>query len=112
MQQINLSIRLTHRYVGTHAHNDRWDFLGDLKVTPARVVDAGNGIDDAGTVVRYARIRRSDDFRLLQRAIEDTMSRHGCSHDYDCCGCASYSTRVTRIRPRLLLIRTRVGRNY
>lgn len=112
MQDINLSTRLTHRYVGTHSHLDSWEYLGTLRVTPPRVVEAGNDYDAGDTVVRYARIRRSDDFRLLKRAIESTLSRHGCSHEYDCCGCASYTTQVTRIRPRLLLIRTRTGYNY
>lgn len=112
MDQVSISRRETHRYVDTWSHKDTWTHLGTVQVTPGRRSEEGNGYDDAGTVVRYARIRRADDFRLLKRAIEDTMSRHGCSHEYDCCGCVSYTTRVTRIRPRLLMIRTRIGRNY
>lgn len=112
MQTLALNTRLTHRYVDTHSHLDQWNRVGHLKMTPPRVVQEGNGYDEGDTVVRYARIRRADDFRLLKRAIEDTMSRHGCSHEYDCCGCASWSTRVKRVRPGLLLIRTRVTFNY
>lgn len=112
MELVSVNRRETYRYVDSYSHEDSWTHLGQLRVTPARQTSEGNGIDDAGTVVRYARIRRKDDFQLIRRGLEDSMTRQGCHHEYDCCGCVSYTTRVTRIRPSLLLIRTRIGRNY
>ena len=112
MELVNVNKRNTHRYRDGWAHEDSWEYLGSIKVTPARQVEEGNGIDEGGVFVRYARIRRQDDFRLLQRGLEDTMSTSGCRHDYDCCGCASYRTTVRRVKPRLVMIHTRVGYNY
>lgn len=112
MELIGIRKRNTFKYRDGWSYEDSWSFLGDLKVTPAKQVREGNGYDEGGVFIRYARIRNSDDFKLLKRGIEDTMSHSGCQHEYDCCGCASYSTRVKRIKPRLVQIRTRVSYNY
>lgn len=49
--------------------------------------------------------------RVLQ-AIQDTFSRHGCSHEYDCCGCASYSATATYMGGREFKVKLGVGYNF
>lgn len=114
MELISVNKRLTRKYRDGFSHEDRWEHLGVLKVTPARVVQEGNRYDEGDTYVRFARISNisREGFKLLKRGLMDTLNTSGCTHDWDCCGCASYSTRVQRVAPRLVLIRTRVSYNY
>lgn len=108
----HLSLRLTHRYVGTHAHLDKWHDIGTVNLTPGRQVRPGNGYDEGGTYVRWATLPRGMNRRAAVRALEHTLSRWGCSHDWDCCGCASYSTRVLHRHGRRVVLVTRVSYNY
>lgn len=108
----HLSVRLTHRYVGTWSHLDEWRDVGTAVLTPARAVEEGNGFDDGGTYIRWATLPRSIDRDAACRALEDELSRHGCSHEWDCCGCASYSTRVLHRHGRRVVLETHVSFNY
>lgn len=114
MEVVGISKRTTHKYRDGWSHEDRWQYLGALKLTPAKVTEEGNRYDDGDTYVRFARIPNisSKGFKLLKRGIQDTMGGSRCRHEFDCCGCASYSVKVERVRPRLVLIRTRVSYNY
>lgn len=112
MQLIHLSQRLSRSYSPGWDHLDQWSPVGQIRVTPGRLVRQGNGFDDGGTYVRYARLRPGQDWRLVARAVGDTLSTGRCRHEYDCCGCASTDTTARLIRPRLLQIRTNVSYNY
>lgn len=112
MQTVHLSIQLTHRYVGTYSHLDDWRSIGTAVLTPVREVDPGNGYDDGATYIRWATLPRGMDREAACRALVHTLSRHGCHHEYDCCGCASYSTRVLHRHGRRVVLQTRVTRNY
>jgi hypothetical protein len=107
-----LSLRLTHRYVGTFRHLDEWRYLGAAKVTPGRIVDPGNGYDEGRTYIRWATLPPGVDRDAACRALVDTFSRWGCAHEYDCCGCASYTTRVLHRHGRRVVLETRVSYNY
>lgn len=122
MDMIYPSIRLTHRYVGSWKHLDRWaDQLPGVKMTPARETQPpggpeGDRFEDGGTYVRYATLpagltrKQRADYR---QALADSMTSEGCSHEYDCCGCASHYTRAFPTRdPRRVLLRTHVSYNY
>ena len=112
METINLELRLTHGYVGGWDHLDNWEPLGTARLTPARVVRESNDYDEGRTYVRWATVPAGQSVRLTARALADTLSRHGCSHDYDCCGCASYRTTVEHRSGRRLVLKTRVSFNY
>lgn len=112
MNTHRLSLRLTHRYVGTFRHLDSWRDLGEAKVTPHREVAPGNGHDEGGTYIRWATLPRGVDRDAACRALVDTFSRWGCSHEWDCCGCASYTTRVLHRHGRRVALQTRVSFNY
>lgn len=112
MTPIQLELRLTHRYVGTWKHLDEWRDVGTAMLTPPRTVRDSEDFDDGGVYVRWATLPRGVDRDAACRALEDTMSSHGCSHEYDCCGCASYSTRVLHRHGRRVVLQTRVTYNY
>lgn len=119
MQAINVQRRMTHTYVGTFAHLDEWAHLGMLLVTPGRQVDEPEKRweDPAhgGSYMRWARLpaglskaQRNE----WVRSLEASLSRWGCHHEWDCCGCASYSTRVAHRKGRDITLMTVVSYNY
>ena len=114
MERVYLERRLTHHYVGTYAHLDVWDYVSPepALLTPMREIEPGNGYDEGGTYVRWATLPRGVDRTQAVRALEDALSRWGCAHEWDCCGCASYSTRVLHRHGRRVVLQTRVTYNY
>lgn len=112
MEKINIELRMTNRYVGTWSHLDRWATVGTALLTPPKVVREPESFDDGGTYLRWATIPRGQDIEASISALEDTLSRHGCAHEWDCCGCASYGTRVLHRHGRRLVLRTNVSFNY
>lgn len=112
MDRIELYQRKTHKFTDGWASGDQWDWMGHLKMTPSKLVREGNGHDDGGTYIRYARLPAGYDWKHIAQSVRDTMSNSGCRHEYDCCGCATRYTNVKLIRPRLMQIRTNVSYNY
>lgn len=116
MHRLYVSLRLTHRYVGTYKHEDKWRDLGRVKVTPARVTQEPRDYDDGGAYVRWATLPSGlsrEDRRELMRGLEDTLTSQGCSHEYDCCGCRSDLTYAYPTRnPRRVRLVTQVSFNY
>jgi hypothetical protein len=111
MDTVNLYLRLTHKYVDSYRHLDESRYIGTIKLTPPRQTREGNGHDDLGDYVRFGRIPRGLDPKEVERAVSDTLSHWGCSHEYDCCGCL-LTRSDARVRGRTLMVHTSVGRNY
>ena len=107
-----LSVRVTHRYVGTYRHLDEWRDVGTATLTPARLVREAEGYDDGGTYIRWATFPRGQDIDASIRAVEDTLTSSGCAHEWDCCGCASVYTRVLHRHGRRAVFKTSVTYNY
>jgi hypothetical protein len=109
---INIYQRLTHRYVDAYRHLDEEVLIGQVKQLGLTRSVAPAGYDDGGTylfrVVAPPDMKHAD----LSRAISSTLSHSGCSHEYDCCGCASQSARVKRLTKREYAVRLRVSFNY
>lgn len=112
MQTVEIYKRLSHRFNPGWSSRDNWAWLGTLKLTPAKVVREGNGYDDGGTYLQYARIPADVDRQQLAWAVQDTMSGSSCRHEYDCCGCQSTSVRTKFLSTRLLQVRVSVSYNY
>lgn len=118
MNRLNVSMRLTHRYVGTCDYMDAWKDIGAAKLTPRRLVEPPDPkeFSDGGTYVRFATLPAGLDARqrkAFRTALEDTLSKNGCHHTYDCCGCQSYSTRaIPTAHPRRVRLVTRISFNY
>lgn len=112
METIHLEQRLSHRYVDTYSHLDEWRDVGTARLTPAKLVREGNGLDDGGTYLRWATIPRGQNRALSAIALEDALTRVGCSHEWDCCGCESIRTRVLHRKGLRFALVTTVGYNY
>lgn len=114
MNAYSIFERLTRRYNGGYAHFDSYSYLCDVKTTPMKCTREPDSYDDGGNYVCYgrmpSRLNKKDRARFLQ-AVADTFSKHGCSHSYDCCGCASVYARVSA-KGRQFKVNTRVRFNY
>ena len=116
MMKLHLSLRLTHRYVGSYDHLDKWRDLPDpVRVTESRMVAEGNDLDAGGTYIRWATLpgqlsrKKRDE---MVRGLEQTLTKWGCAHEWDCCGCPSFSTRAIHRKGRNVVLRTTVTYNY
>lgn len=114
-QIIDLFERKTHEYAPGYADLDHSVFVGKAKLLPQREVAPGNGYDDMGSFIRYAKLSANVDRELGEKALRDTirmMNGGRCRHEHDCCGCYFSSSDVTKVTGRTFKIFTRVSRNY
>ena len=89
------------------------EYVATVKVHDSKTVALGNDYDDCGTTVYRLIAPNTMRGTDLSQAIRDTMRTGGCSHDYDCCGCASsYASEVRRISQREYNVVVRTTRNY
>lgn len=112
--KIQAHLRLTHRYVDEYGHLDQWDTLHtmEFKMLGGRDVRVGNGYDDLGSKRHRVIGSKKLDQNKQAQALRDTLSYHGCSHSYDCCGCSSRSARVTKVKPGIFSVLLSISRNY
>jgi hypothetical protein len=131
-QMIYVRPRLTHGYVGTYRHLDKWGDEVQAKQLAARKIPAwtrlamsagvrhGRNADhvnvdmsDGPTYVsRVIAPRNLQDRKAFIRALEDEFSSWGCAHSHDCCGCASYSATARHARGREYVLKIQVSYNY
>ena len=115
MDTLHVARHVTRKFVGTFRHLDAWDELGTIRHTPFRKVynpARDEDLSDGPSYVAFARLPAGADVKEWCLAIEDSMSSHGCSHEYDCCGCASHYARVYPYRGRVVRISVGVSYNY
>lgn len=114
MKQFAIFERWTHKYNDDYAHLDTQTYLCDVKVTPFVCTKEPESYDEGGNYVCYgrmpARLNKKGRARFLQ-AVVDTFSKQGCSHTYDCCGCASVYAKASA-KGRQFKVNTRVRFNY
>lgn len=115
METVVIARRITHKFVGIFRYLDQWETIGRVRITNGRDVRKYSDIDgpEVGPrYIRFARLPNGVKRSVVLRAIEDELSAWGCSHEWDCCGCASYSTRVYPYKGRVVRIVTDVTYNY
>lgn len=104
--------RLTHRYVDSAAHMDQWGPQVTVKVLGGRVLDTGNGYD-VGPTTRFTVVApKTADAAYVTKALRDTFSYQGCSHEYDCCGCGSSSAHIRKVKRGVFSVLLSTSRNY
>lgn len=116
MQTVYLRERLTHKYVDSYRHLDNHVHLGTVVLGQSRMVREADDIDDGGTYVRLAMLPAG--LSRSQRAkwrevLAENLSKHGCAHEYDCCGCQSRTVRVHATNhARRAVVVTSIGYNF
>ena len=98
-----LELRKTQKYVGQWKHLDEWEYIGEFKelgVTTDSDYDEDDPCESRTDylVVRIVKIEDGTTDDEIVQALRDVFTSHGCSHEYDCCGCRSYrATHVDRL---------------
>jgi hypothetical protein len=83
-----------------------------FKVLAGRVWSTGNGYDE-GERVSFRAIGSKTLSQADQRlALLRSMNGSNCTHDYDCCGCASTYASVRRVKPGVFAVQARTSYNY
>ncbi len=112
MRRVPIYTRLTRRYVDEYRHLDAAEYVGTVKLLAGRQILEPQDFDDGGSrryrVVAPRELASTD----LSDAIADTFSHYGCSHEYDCCGCASHSASVRRVSRREYTMTIHTSYNY
>jgi hypothetical protein len=109
MHQINVYKRLTHKFTLGWSHEDEWDTGTAVKILPLKMVASTDDTDTfTQRVIAPSSHRKTD----LSHAIASTLSRSGCRHEHDCCGCVSYHAIVRRVSAREYVARVNAYRNY
>lgn len=97
-------------------YDGRWlaidNDVAKVRLTPSKKVQDGNGYDEGGTYLQYMRVPRGVNKNLLRAAVQHTMGGSNCTHDYDCCGCASRAVTTKMISARTMQVRTKIYYNY
>jgi hypothetical protein len=108
--------RLTRRYVDEYRHLDSHRPMGQIRVLPRKRTEEGNGFDDLGRFVRLvevsAKMAKTETSKTINRALKETFTHWGCSHDHDCCGCQLVTASVQKTSNRRWLVRESIGRNF
>ena len=95
-----------------HAESPETGNYYRFKALASRVLKPGNGYDEG----RQESFRVIGSKRLSQADQRQTLSEHlnysRCSHDYDCCGCASTYARVRKVKPGIFAVQARTTYNY
>lgn len=87
-----LERRLTHKYVGTWKHLDEWDDVGYavIRCSEVELTDDTDPCEPCETtMVVEVWTRQPEPQAVIREAIISSLTSHGCSHEYDCCGCRS-----------------------
>lgn len=105
--------RLTHNYVDSCSHLDRWGSEKfQFKLLANRPVKVLEDLEGGGVV--YTRVIGSKklDQGLQAEILQDNLSHHGCHHTYDCCGCLSISATVKCLKKGVFGVTRYYSYNY
>ena len=95
-----------------HAESPKTGDYYRFKALASRVFEPGNGYDEGRQesfrVIGSKRLSQADQ----QRALLNSIAGSRCSHDYDCCGCASTYARVRKVKPGIFAVQARTTYNY
>ena len=100
MREYALVMRQTHKYRDGWSSLDVWDVVGTYVVRRRFVEvlpdDADPDAEPGTLLLVETRLNGKQAFTVEQvkRALEQTMSVSGCTHDWDCCGCVSSYARA------------------
>ena len=83
-----------------------------FKVLGARVWSTGNGYDEGERVSFRVLGSKKHDQADQRLALSASINGRSCTHDYDCCGCASTYASVRKVKPGVFAVQARTSYNY
>jgi hypothetical protein len=114
---ISLDKRLTHRYVGTYQHEDRWEHVANADEIGRREIARSESDEedpcDPKSYEIFLLIKSDKPDEEIAQAIRDSHTQSGCHHEWDCCGCRSYyAGKGERVTGDLWRVVVSSSRNY
>jgi hypothetical protein len=103
--------RLTFKYRNPRDGDDEQYVCTAKVLAPSRVTEPTD-YDDGGVVTFRVIAPASYAAVDIRRAIRDSFTRGGCSHEYDCCGCAHNTVHVERLNARNYRVTEHTYYNY
>jgi len=95
-----------------HAESPETGNYYRFKALASRVWTQGNGYDEGQSasfrVIGSKRLSQADQRRALLASIAGSR----CTHDYDCCGCASIYAAIRIVKRGIFAVQTRTSYNY
>ncbi|WP_353645732.1 hypothetical protein [Mesorhizobium sp. WSM2239] len=109
-----LELRETHSYVGSYAHLDSWIEIGTyvFEIQGQTVHTNDEDPCDPTEAKHMVRVTSDQPADKIKEALIDTHSRHGCAHEWDCCGCRSFAADAEQIKDDLWMLTITSSRNY
>lgn len=112
---VEVYLRKTFRYVGTFKDMDEHVYLGQAKLLARRRLPQPDSyyeeISHGPVYTQRVIIPKGANRKLWQEALTHEFSRHGCHHEYDCCGCASHTADVKFVSKREAVLHISVSYN-
>lgn len=112
MIKVGLWLRLTHKYRDGWSTEDTRRWLGEMRLTPRRLVKDHDGMDGGAVHTLTATVPAGLDPKSVAQALRDTLGGSNCRHEHDCCGCASISVRARRTGRNRYSVVTTTNFNY
>lgn len=112
MIKTSLWLRLSHKYRDGWSGEDSHRCLGEMRLTPRRLVKAQQDVDGGAVYVRTATLPKGLDAKTVMQALRDTLGGSSCRHEHDCCGCASTHVHARRTGRHRYSVVTTVHFNY
>lgn len=110
-----LEVRLTRNFVGTWQHEDEWGVIGTFdRIFTEMVSEDREDPCEPQTMRHIVRISCDEPQPKdrVVRALNDSNTIAGCSHEYDCCGCRSYYATARHLVEDLYEVMIDSSRNY
>lgn len=107
-----LWLRLSHKYRDGWSSEDSHRCLGEMRLTPRRLVKDQEDMVGGAVYVRTATVPKGLNSKTVVQALCDTLGGSSCRHEHDCCGCASTRVRAHRTRRNRYSVVTTVHFNY
>ncbi|MFZ3583739.1 hypothetical protein ACOI1H_16410 [Loktanella sp. DJP18] len=89
---MDLAVRKTHTYVGTFSHLDDWDSIGSFDIVSNQAVLDDDQDPCEPTHIFLKVLVQADAGTTdadIESALRSSLSKSGCAHEHDCCGCVS-----------------------
>jgi hypothetical protein len=89
---LTLSLRKSHKYTDSYASLDDWDDIGTVDLVSTQSTVDDSDICEPTTHIHIINVTSDSDKKDIEKALSNSFSHSGCSHEYDCCGCTSTYT--------------------
>lgn len=114
----SVTVELTrrHKYVGTFKHLNESVHVGHavMYAGPAFYTDPEDMCEPTTrkALLQFTQLETTFPIHEIEQAIRDSLSRRGCHHDYDCCGCTSVHARAKHVAGVVYAVTISTSRNF